>query len=1355
MSAKGRAIAQSLGGFGQSIQNLGETIYKIDAENEATKIQLDIAAKVEAFQQSLLTDDDPGTPGSQTPEGYMAKWEKFTQDLQKQASLAKNPLARQEVTNYIGKIVPSQGTNVAKLQLAAWSEKQKIDRRRSVLSFSKTADPQKALEFAETQYGFLLAKQGISAAEYTNLMREAAAPILEQALYNNAVEAFKKNGESGAYEAISSQLIYQTENDTFTVSDEIRDTVKRRVSEHIQSEYTKERNRLGTLQSNTYAKAMGKTRLDAEGKELPILTLDEIDSSKLPENEKEARRNWLLGMNKEIVDREYTDAEGDLWDAFDILHSVNKGEAVDDEKKKKALSATMIAKLNLPSGRRSFWTQLLQSEEQVAKNNQIEVQRKEVGAAFSALRRSAYSQDGTTSTPEDAALIGKLNDQWLDSFALLPGAELNGYKDELARLTSMRTERQTRSASTKAENDAYDAFGKLTSAASGQAGVEVPKPEDVAALIAKIDPARQGAFKQEAAQLYATIAKVQNEETNNSVFWNFVSKADLYRTSGSGISKTEIETAVKAKSLTASQGKYLLDEMATADQIKNAEATKKEANQKSLARYDAATRAYDNLKAQAAGQELKKGSNVLSKDYLRTLGMDENERQYWEGVLERFEQNQLQDKEISDKLAQAKAKGKTALAQYNTASQAYQNLKKKNRGEELPEGAPVLSTEYIRAVGFEDAGDVQYWDSVLERFEANKQAEDELKEKLATVKQAAQDELNRYDKASVAYQNLLKQNRGEKLEEGAPILDGKYIRTLGLNANELQYWDQVIEKVAANKKQLDAIQGQGSREKTLVQALSKTYAAIRTGKWNEKETYLTPALVEETFKDVDDPDGYKSWVAISEQMETAKQKKTEETNEEAWRQKMWKAEAVSEKKARGEDIGTEKELDDDLIKSAPATIKEEEKAYYSRRKTAIADTASRFDKQKAEDEFIRLIGNTKRVTAGELPKGTPILTFDAIWENKFISSEMKMSADTFLRQSIGGVKSGPSDADQKIALDQIEAGAKILKRIKEGDTRNTTWTYTKDGKSYTIDLAKGGTEAWDKITREMSPYLAGHLADIEDYRGYFTGQKVENPKYKLADETIAAYEKRTKTTLSPAVKQNLRNWAYSKADQNPSMDTGKLVELFENGIGAKEVGFNFKAGLDLNLTVRNSAEDYVEWLSNGEGVRYMGLTPEGLPKPAHPAVLEEMERFSGKFREAMNIVPGWKGITIGPKGQALEAWMADGQRVIVISKDQAGSKAGEIFKALGFTGNTEEVTKLEFYLGNVDGQAHIIKRTTTKSGTAYEQALFERKWESLYTTDRPYVYETSAWRNNPDKNTVPKPGETGFIAPNSYYPGTY
>lgn len=1329
MSAKGRAIAQSLGGFGQSIQNLGETIYKIDAENEATKIQLDIAAKVEAFQQSLLTDDDPGTPGSQTPEGYMAKWEKFTQDLQKQASQTKNPLARQEVTNYIGKIVPSQGTNVAKLQLASWSEKQKIDRRKSVLAFSKTADPQKALEFAETQYGFLLSKHGISAADYTNLMREAAAPILEQALYNNAVEAFKKNGESGAFEAISSQLIYQTENDTFTVSDEIRDTVKRRISEHIQSEYTKERNRLGTLQSNTYARAMGKTRLDPEGRELPILTLDDIDSSKLPENEKEARRNWLLGMNKEIVDREYTDAEGDLWDAFDILHSVNKGETVDDEKKKKALSATMIAELNLPSGRRSFWTQLLQSEEQVAKNNQIEIQRKEVGTAIAALRRSAYSQDGT-STPEDAALIGKLNDTWLDSFALLPGAELNGYKDELARLTSMRAERQTRSSSTKAENDAYDAFGKLTSAASGQAGVDVPKPEDVANLIAKIDPARQGAFKQEAAQLYAAIAKVQNEETNNTVFWNFVSKADLYRTSGSGISKTEIETAVKAKSLTASQGKYLLDEMATADQIKNAEATKKEANQKSLARYDAATRAYDNLKAQAAGQELEKGSSVLSKDYLRTLGMDENERQYWEGVLERFEQNQLQDKEISDKLAQAKAKGKTELAQYNTASKAYQNLKKKARGEELPEGAPVLSTEYIRSVGFEDASDVQYWDSVLERFEANKQAEDELKEKLAGVKQAAQDELNRYDKASTAYQNLLKQNRGEKLEEGAPILDSKYIRTLGLNANELQYWDQVIEKVAANKKQLDAIQGQGSREKTLVQALSKTYAAIRTGTWNEKETYLTPALVEATFKDVDDPDGYKSWVAIAEQMETAKQKKTEENDEETWRQKMWKAEAVSEKKARGEDIGTEQELDDTLIKSAPATIKEEEKAYYSRRKTTIADTASRFEKQKEEDDFIRLLGNTKRVIAGELPKGTPILTFDKIWGNKFISSEMKMSADTFLRQVIGGVKSGPSDADQKIALDQIEQGAKILKRIKEGDTKNTLWTYTKDGKSFTIDLAKGGTEAWDKITREMSPYLAGHLADIEDFRGYFTGQKVENPKYKLADETIAAYEKRTKTTLSPALKQNLRNWAYSKADQNPSMDTGKLVEMFENGIGAKEVGFNFKAGLDLNLTVRNSAEDYVEWLSNGEGVRYMGLSPEGLPKPAHPAVLDEMERFAGKFREAMNIVPGWKNITVGPNGKAIETWWADGQRAIVITPEQAGKDYGAIIKALGFDGTDPKmIQKVEFFLGNVDGQAHIIKRTTTMGNGSYDQALYGNKWEGLVPTESRYIYDTPEGRN--------------------------
>ncbi len=1187
MSASGKALAQAIGGFGQSVQNLGETIYKVDADNEATKIQLSLAAQIEEFQKNLLTDPEPGTPGAQTPEGYLAKWEKFTQGLQSQAGQAKNPLARQEVNNYLGKVLPSQGTNVAKLQLSAWSENQKVDRRKRVLDAAMVRAPEEALNFAATEYGFLLQHNAISAAEYSQLMNEASAPILENALYQKGMAAFKEKGASDANAALYDQVLFKTDKDTFTVSDTIRDRVRARLNASIQAEYTKTTESFGVLLSNARAKAMGKPRLDENGNELPILTLDDVDPAKLPPDIKEQFRDAVFQMDKLISDATYTDAEGELWDAFDILYRMNKGEAVSAEDQKKALTAAMIAE-KAPPQKRAMFTSLLQGQDEVSKTNKIEIQRTEVGKAMAALRRSAYSTNGVAkdATDEDAALIGNLKDSWLDTFTLIPANELSGLKEERARLEQMRADRIAKTSYTDAENAAFDLFGKLAGAASGLAFDEatLPKEADVAAAIAKIDPSRQGSFKQEATQLFNSIAKVKQGNSNDVAFWNLAKKADTYRDTGSGLSIDEIDAAVKAKTITSSQATYLSSQMNQADDIKKAE----------------------------------------------TL---------------------------------AKTKGEDALARYKLASEAYRNLQKKNAGETLPDGAKILDTAYAREIG--------------------------------------------------------------------------------LDANELQYWDGVIERTAATKKQLDAIKTQGSREKKLAAALANSYAAIRAGKEDPDKPGLTQEMVEKEFENVDDPEGYKSWVSVAEQVKSARDKKDEDAKSEEWRQTMWKAEAASEKKARGEDIGTEAVLSQELIDTAPPGVKEEEKAYFSRRATTIGDTATAYQKKARQEDFYVRLGNTRRIADGEqLPKGTPVLTFDQIWENEDLTFETKISAHNFLRQAIGGKEAGPSESDQKIALDKIEEGAKILKRIiKDGDTQNTTWTYSVDGKSYTIDLAKDGTASWDMVVRKMTPMLAGHLADVEDFRGYFTGQKIENPRYQLADKAIEAYEKKAKTMLATSVKQKLRNWMYSQADQNPSMDSGKLAEIFEKGITAKEVSFNFQKGLDLDTSVRNKAEDFVDWIAKGEAQLYMGQSSDGLPKPAHPAVQEMMEQYAGKFREAMNIVPGWKNVKVGPKGQALETWWADGQRAIVITKEQAGKDYPAILKAVGFGGSDPNmVKKVEFFLGNVDGQAHIIKRTTTTGNGAYDQALYGQAWSSIYPTDKDYTYESVDARNGKAPGQI-KPGQ--------------
>lgn len=1204
MSASGKALAQAIGGFGQSVQNLGETIYKVDADNEATKIQLSLAAQIEEFQKNLLTDPDPGTPGATTPEGYLAKWEKFSQDLQSQAGKAKNPLARQEVTNYLGKVLPNQGTNVAKLQLAAWSENQKVDRRTRVLEAALVRAPEEAFNIAATEYGFLLKHNAITAAEYASLMNEASAPILEKALYQKGMEAFKTGGEDAAESALHDQVLFKTDKDTFIVSDAIRDRVRQRVDADIQLEYSKTRTALGVLQSNTYAKAMGKPNLDQNGNELPIMSLKAIDEAKLPEKDKEGLRAWYFGMNKEIVDAEFTSAETDLWKAFDILHKINKGEAVTEEERKLALNSAMVDKLNLPSSRRSFWTGLIQSEEQIAKTNEIETQRTTTGKAMAALRRAAYSPDGKAS-PEDEALIGSLTDTWLDSFGKIPANELSGLKDERARLQKMRADRQNQTTSTTNENVVYDLFGKLAGAASGlnYNEADLPKEAEVAAAIAKIDPTRQGAFRQEATQLYTSIAKQKQAQTNDQAFWNLAKQADAYRDTGAGLSIDDITKAVNEKTITSSQATYLTNQMNQADDVKKAE----------------------------------------------TL---------------------------------AKQKGEDALARYKSASEAFRNLQKQNAGEKLPEGAPVLTPEYAR--------------------------------------------------------------------------------TLGLDANELQYWDGVIDRTAAAKKQLDAIKDQGSREKKLAAALANSYAAIREGKEDPTKPGISQEMVEKAFAGVDDPEGYKSWVSVAEQIKAATTKKAEDADAEAWRQKMWKAEAVSERKARGEDVGEEQGLSTKLINEAPAVVKEEEKAYYSRRITTIGDTAQRFRVQKDQDEFYVLLGNTMRMANGEDMKGLPILTFDKIWNNESLSIDMKMSADKYLRSATGSKGNDPSEADKLISLDYLEAGALILQRIKGGDTRNTKWTYVKKGQSFTIDLAKDGEAEWNRVVNEMTPFISGHTAEVEKYRGYLTEKKVDNPRHKLVDETIADYEKNQLRgkSLDTTFKQNLKDWAYRQADLNPAMDGGKFVSLVQSGITAKTIGFNFKAGMDLTLSKRTNAEDFVAWVSEGKGSQYMGRTQDGLPKPMHPAVLDEMDQFAGKFREAIKIIPNGSKVVIGPTGNAIEYWGADGQRWVTIDRSQAGKKADELFRSLKVPSKTENVQTVQFFLGNVDEsrgdvQAHIMMRVLLKDGGGYDLALYNQEWQSAYPTEKPYTYDSVKKRTTAPAEQPKKPGDPGFVVPNSVYPGLW
>ena len=130
MSAGGKALAQAVGQFGQSFKEMGETIYKVEADNEFRNQSLSIADSIEKFNADLRTDPDHGTPGE--PDGYMKKWDDFKKSIDARIQQVKNPLAKKNLEAYVTQASTSQYGKVYELQYAGWSNSMVADAKRRI-----------------------------------------------------------------------------------------------------------------------------------------------------------------------------------------------------------------------------------------------------------------------------------------------------------------------------------------------------------------------------------------------------------------------------------------------------------------------------------------------------------------------------------------------------------------------------------------------------------------------------------------------------------------------------------------------------------------------------------------------------------------------------------------------------------------------------------------------------------------------------------------------------------------------------------------------------------------------------------------------------------------------------------------------------------------------------------------------------------------------------------------------------------------------------------------------------------------------------------------------------------------------
>jgi len=183
------ALARQLQSFGGSIQDLGKTVYTVDARRKADEAQLLIADRIEEWKTQRLTDPDYGQitidPFTKTPTfsgGYTEKWDALEQDIkQNLVETIDNPLAKEEVDNYFRQLATSQKGAVQALQFEKWGAatvtsylkqnedfddkpvpvQTKLDHARENIAFlteNNLMDPEQARKYLETHSQVVIKK---------------------------------------------------------------------------------------------------------------------------------------------------------------------------------------------------------------------------------------------------------------------------------------------------------------------------------------------------------------------------------------------------------------------------------------------------------------------------------------------------------------------------------------------------------------------------------------------------------------------------------------------------------------------------------------------------------------------------------------------------------------------------------------------------------------------------------------------------------------------------------------------------------------------------------------------------------------------------------------------------------------------------------------------------------------------------------------------------------------------------------------------------------------------------------------------------------------------------------------------
>jgi hypothetical protein len=232
------AVAQGLRQFGNSLQHLGQTIYTVDARNQADLAMARLAGTIQDWETDRLADPDYGEitidPATGAPifkGGYTEKWEKTEMEIkQNLIGGIQNPLARQEVERYFNQAATRERGVVQKMQFDKWGAALETAKIRLIADADdKTHDPdptknvQAKLDYAKAQIDELT-KANLWSPEIARKALEGhAQSVIGKDLTARAKEALR-TGDLAAAEILigDDRTTYMSGADTFKAGDQVK-----------------------------------------------------------------------------------------------------------------------------------------------------------------------------------------------------------------------------------------------------------------------------------------------------------------------------------------------------------------------------------------------------------------------------------------------------------------------------------------------------------------------------------------------------------------------------------------------------------------------------------------------------------------------------------------------------------------------------------------------------------------------------------------------------------------------------------------------------------------------------------------------------------------------------------------------------------------------------------------------------------------------------------------------------------------------------------------------------------------------------------------------------------------------------